>query len=101
MPTPQRFRFICTLTFGDISGQVLAWLTVIFISVAGVLASLAANNPSMAYFTVALIMVASLPFLLFAFVTTLFNHIELEVMDEKSAQASAFGRPMAPQRSVV
>jgi hypothetical protein len=31
--------------------------------------------------TVGLILVLSLPFLLFAFVTTLFNHIEVSAMD--------------------
>ncbi len=49
------FAVRCTLTFGDIYGQVLAWMAVIFV--------------------------------LFAFVTTLLNHIQLNPV-EGEANAS-------------
>jgi hypothetical protein len=73
----QRYRFVCTLTFGDIYGQIIVWLIVIFLSLASALALMGASRPVYALATVGLILVLSLPFLLFAFVTTLFNHIEV------------------------
>jgi ABC-type dipeptide/oligopeptide/nickel transport system permease component len=71
----QRYRFSCTLKFGDIYGQVMAWLIVIFIGLAASIALY--DNPISALLAGGLILVLSLPFLLFAFVTTLLNHIEL------------------------
>ena len=68
----------CTLTFGDIYGQVLAWMAVIFVSLAAGLALMGSSRPLFALVGVGLILVLSLPFLLFAFVTTLLNHIQLE-----------------------
>ena len=68
----------CTLTFGDIYGQVLAWMAVIFVSLAAGLALMGSSRPIFALVGVGLILVLSLPFLLFAFVTTLLNHIRLE-----------------------
>ena len=67
----------CTLTFGDIYGQVLAWMAVIFVSLAAGLALMGSSRPIFALVGVGLILVLSLPFLLFAFVTTLLNHIQL------------------------
>jgi hypothetical protein len=72
----QRYRMICTLTFGDIYGQIIIWLIVIFISLASALALWSTPRHTYALATVGLIMVLSIPFLLFAFVTTLLNHIE-------------------------
>ncbi|WAL58131.1 hypothetical protein [Thermocoleostomius sinensis] len=77
----KNYRMICTLTFGDIYGQVIVWLVVIFISLASALALMGASRPIYALATVGLILVLSLPFLLFAFVTTLLNHIELAVVE--------------------
>ena len=77
----QKYRFICTLTFGDIYGQIIVWLIVIFLSLAAALALMGASRPVYALATVGLILVLSLPFLLFAFVTTLFNHIEVTATD--------------------
>ena len=68
----------CTLTFGDIYAQVLAWMVVIFVSLAAGLALMGSTRPLFALVGVGLILVLSLPFLLFAFVTTLLNHIQLE-----------------------
>ena len=65
----------CTLSFGDIYGQVLAWMVVIFVSLAAGLALMGSSRPLFALVGVGLILVLSLPFLLFAFVTTLLNHI--------------------------
>jgi hypothetical protein len=77
----KKYRFACTLTFGDIYGQIIVWLGVIFVSLAAALAGMGANNPIFALITVGLVWVVSLPFLLFAFVTTLFNHIEISTGD--------------------
>lgn len=75
-----KYRLSCTLSFGDIYGQIIVWLIVIFISLASALALWSAERQIYALATVGLILVLSLPFLLFAFVTTLLNHIELSPM---------------------
>ena len=67
----------CNLTFGDIYFQVLAWMAVIFVSLAAGLGLMGSSRPVFALVGVGLILVLSLPFLLFAFVTTLLNHIQL------------------------
>ena len=72
------FNLRCTLSFGDIYGQILAWMAVIFASLAAGLALMGSSRPLFALVGVGLILVLSLPFLLFAFVTTLLNHIRLE-----------------------
>ncbi len=74
--TPYAVR--CDLAFGDIYLQVLAWMAVIFVSLASGLALMGSSRPIFALVGVGLILVLSLPFLLFAFVTTLLNHIRLE-----------------------
>ena len=79
-----KYRMICTLTFGDIYGQIIVWLIVIFLSLASTLALWSATRQVYALATVGLVVILSLPFLLFAFVTTLLNHIEfvpLEAME--------------------
>jgi hypothetical protein len=81
MDKMQKYRFVCTLSFGDIYGQIIVWLIVIFISLASALALWSTTRQIYALMTVGLILVLSLPFLLFAFVTTLFNHIEVSAMD--------------------
>ena len=68
----------CTLSFGDIYGQIRLWRVVIFVSLAAGLALMGASKPIFALVGVGLILVLSLPFLLFAFTTTLFNHLALE-----------------------
>jgi hypothetical protein len=73
----KNYRFVCTLTFGDIYGQIIVWLITIVVSLASALALMGARRPVYALATVGLIVLLSLPFLLFAFVTTLLNHIEL------------------------
>ncbi|WP_088890852.1 hypothetical protein [Leptolyngbya ohadii] len=77
----QKYRLVCTLTFGDIYGQIIVWLLVLFISLAAAMALMGASRPVYALATVGLILVLSLPFLLFAFVTTLLNHIEFYPVD--------------------
>jgi hypothetical protein len=77
----QNYRFVCTLTFGDIYGQIIAWLITITISLASALALMGARRPVYALATVGLVIVLTLPFLLFAFVTTLLNHIELTAIE--------------------
>jgi hypothetical protein len=68
----------CTLKFGEIYGQILIWMGVIFVSLAAGLGLMGASRPIFALVGVGLILVLSLPFLLFAFTTTLLNHIALE-----------------------
>ncbi len=78
MNSGNAFAVRCNLTFGDIYLQVLAWMAVIFVSLAAGLGLMGSSRPLFALLGVGLILVISLPFLLFAFVTTLLNHIELE-----------------------
>ena len=68
----------CNLKFGDIYLQVLAWMGVIFVSLAAGLGLMGSSRPLFALVGVGLILVLSLPFLLFAFVTTLLNHISIK-----------------------
>jgi len=80
----KKYRLACTLTFGDIYGQIIVWLITITISLASAMAMMGARRPYYALATVGLIILLSLPFLLFAFVTTLFNHIELTAVDAQT-----------------
>jgi hypothetical protein len=94
----QRYQLTCTLSFGDIYGQIIVWLVVIFLSLASAMALMGASRPIYALATVGLILVLSLPFLLFAFVTTLLNHIEITAVDpatqgQSSANRAVSGRP--------
>ena len=78
-----KYKMICTLKFGDIYGQIIIWLIVIFISLATTLALWSSTRQIYALATVGIVLVLSLPFLLFAFVTTLFNRIEFVPMEEE------------------
>lgn len=93
MEKAQKYRFVCTLTFGDIYGQIIVWLIVLFVSLAAAMALMGASQPIYALVSVGLILVLSLPFLLFAFVTTLINHIEFATVDSE-AEATAPRTPM-------
>ncbi|MGD1948629.1 MAG: hypothetical protein ACFB14_03165 [Leptolyngbyaceae cyanobacterium] len=88
MNSASKYRFVCTLTFGDIYGQIIVWLIVLFLSLATALALMGASRPIYALVCVGLILVLSLPFLLFAFVTTLINHIEFSEMDMAADDSS-------------
>jgi low affinity Fe/Cu permease len=79
----QKYRMICTLTFGDIYGQIIVWLGVIFITLATTLALWSSTRQIYALATVGIVLVLSLPFLLFTFVTTLLNHIEFQPIQEE------------------
>ena len=93
----RKYRVACTLTFGDIYGQIIVWLVVLFISLAAALALMGASRPIYALATVGLILVLSLPFLLFAFVTTLLNHIEFVTVDPATEVRRQSG-PVATQK---
>ena len=96
----QNYRLKCTLTFGDIYGQIIVWLIVIFLSLASALALWSSARQIYALATVGLILVLSLPFLLFAFVTTLLNNIQVLSVDPASQdQPSATGK-QSNQQSV-
>jgi fatty acid desaturase len=75
-----KYKFTCTLTLGDIYAQVVAWLVVVFASLASALSLM--SKPIYSLASVGIIIVVSLPFLLFGFVTTLFNHIEISPITE-------------------
>jgi hypothetical protein len=92
MDTRTKYRFSCTLTFGDIYGQIIAWLVILFVSLAASLALMGARQPMYALATVGLILVLSLPFLLFAFVTTLINHIEFEPVESRQSELAQANR---------
>jgi hypothetical protein len=94
----QRYRFVCTLSFGDIYGQIIVWLIVIFLSLAAAMALMGASRPIYALATVGLILVLSLPFLLFAFVTTLLNHIEFSAVEPATKPTSASASSVSNQR---
>ena len=100
----QKYQFKCTLSFGDIYGQIIVWLIVIFISLATALALWSSERQIYALATVGLILVLSLPFLLFAFVTTLLNHIQVTPLEEhatskKRKQASESSQKPATSAS--
>lgn len=94
----QRYRFNCTLTFGDIYGQVIAWLVVLLISLAAAMGLMGARQPLYALVSVGLVLVLSLPFLLFAFVTTLVNHIEFVTVDPQDEAKAATGSANVTQQ---
>ena len=83
----QNYRVTCNLSFGDIYGQIIVWLIVIFLSLAGAVGLMGASRPTYALLTVGLVLVLSLPFLLFAFVTTLLNHIQLIAIETSELPA--------------
>lgn len=94
MDKKQKYRFACTLTFGDIYGQIIVWLIVLFVSLASALGLMGASRPIYALATVGLILVLSLPFLLFAFVTTLINHIEFTAIEAETKTTMAVANPV-------
>ncbi|MEL7070489.1 MAG: hypothetical protein AAFV85_04075 [Cyanobacteria bacterium J06634_6] len=98
MDNARKYRMNCTLTFGDIYSQIIVWLIVLFVSLATALGLMGASRPIYALATVGLILVLSLPFLLFAFVTTLLNHIEFTTVDIQK-EAAAKSSPPASQLS--
>tara|TARA_B100001029_G_scaffold149407_1_gene131083 strand:- start:595 stop:840 length:246 start_codon:yes stop_codon:yes gene_type:complete len=81
MSSFKNYKLICDLEFGDIYIQILAWMGVIFVSLAAGLSLMGSSRPVFALLGVGLILVLSLPFLLFAFVTTLINHIKIETIN--------------------
>lgn len=85
----QKYRINCTLSFGDIYAQIMVWLIVIFISLASAFALWSSTRQVYALATVGLVLILSLPFLLFAFVTTLLNHIEITPMDTSMSTSSS------------
>ncbi len=91
-----KYRMNCTLSFGDIYGQIIVWLMVIFLSLSAAMALMGASKPIFAIAIVGLILVLTVPFLLFAFVTTLLNHIELTQLDpavEKTVNSTPIATP--------
>jgi hypothetical protein len=100
MENDAKYRFRCTLTFGDIYGQIIVWLIVLFVALATTLALWSSTRQIYALATVGLIVVLSLPFLLFAFVTTLLNHIELQPLGEGATTETRTGTSPTTGKSV-
>ncbi len=90
-----KYKMICTLTFGDIYLQIIVWLIVIFISLATTLALWSSTRQIYALATVGIVLVLSLPFLLFAFVTTLLNNIEFAPIEEQEASRKSSRRKIS------
>jgi quinol-cytochrome oxidoreductase complex cytochrome b subunit len=104
MNSLHRYRLSCTLAFGDIYGQIITWLLVIFVSLAAAMGLMGAARPLYALATVGLILVLSLPFLLFAFVTTLLNHIEIKEVDlvaEAASRSTKTAPTIAPTQTAT
>ena len=95
-----KYRMICTLTFGDIYGQIIVWLIVIFISLATTLALWSSTRQIYALATVGIVLVLSLPFLLFAFVTTLLNNIQFEPMEAETDRRASKNRVQSKRKPV-
>ncbi len=51
----RKYRLACTLTFGDIYGQIIVWLITITLSLASAMALMGARRPYYALATVGLI----------------------------------------------
>ncbi|NJL01781.1 MAG: hypothetical protein HC838_12865 [Spirulinaceae cyanobacterium RM2_2_10] len=88
-----KYRLNCTLTFGDIYGQIIVWLIVIFLSLAGTIALWSSTRQAYAFVPIGVILVISLPFLVFAFVTTLLNRIEFTPLEEVNTKKLSLNNP--------
>ena len=83
MTTNPSLQLHCTLAYGDIYGQILLWLLLSFVGLATGMALAAAEHPIAGIALIVLLFALSLPFLMFSFVTTLFNHLVL--LEQRSA----------------
>ena len=92
------YQVRCTLTFGDIYGQILIWIMVILMSLAAAMALMGASRPLFGLMAVGLVLVLSLPFLLFAFVTTLLNHVVLDPLPEGATASASSKEAARPKR---
>jgi hypothetical protein len=101
MNTFSKYRLVCTLSFGDIYGQIIVWLIVIFVSLSVSIGFMGASKPIFALATVGLILVLTLPFLLFAFVTTLLNHIEFFPIDPATERSVTISPESIPQQRTI
>jgi hypothetical protein len=78
MPTQPGYQLRCTLTYGDIYGQIMIWLLLTFLSLATAAALGAAGRPVAGIAVISLIIALTLPFLLFTFTTTLISHVAVD-----------------------
>lgn len=101
MSNLSKYRLVCTLSFGDIYGQIIVWLIVIFVSLSASIGFMGASKPIFALAIVGLILVLTLPFLLFAFVTTLLNHIELAPIDPATSKSTTVSSESIPKQRTV
>jgi len=72
------YQLRCTLSYGDIYGQVMVWLLLTFLSLATAAALGGSGHPIAGAIVVALIVALTIPFLLFSFITTLINHLTVD-----------------------
>jgi hypothetical protein len=101
MSNISKYRLVCTLSFGDIYGQIVVWLIVIFLSLSVSIGFMGASKPIFALATVGLILVLTVPFLLFAFVTTLLNHIDLVAVDPAASRSPTVSTESIPHQRTV
>ncbi|MFN5119183.1 MAG: hypothetical protein ACK5FE_13540 [Cyanobacteriota bacterium] len=78
MTDSPQLQLRCTLVYGDIYGQILVWLLVSFLGLAAGMSLMAAEHPIAGVTLIAVLFSLSLPFLMFGFVITLFNHLVLQ-----------------------
>ncbi len=86
------YQLRCTLAYGDIYGQIMVWLLLTFLSLATAAALGGAGHPIAGAGVIALILALTLPFLLFAFITTLINHL---IVDQQASSLLKSSRPEA------
>jgi len=90
MPSRTGYQLRCTLSYGDIYGQIMVWLLLTFLSLATAAALGAAGHPIAGVAVIALIVALTLPFLLFSFTTTLISHL---VIDEQALNPQGRRQP--------
>jgi hypothetical protein len=90
MRIPMGYQLRCTLSYGDIYGQIMVWLSLTFLSLAAAAALGAAGHPIAGVAVISLILAFSLPFLLFSFTTTLISHL---VIDQQAQHQPALAPP--------
>lgn len=78
MPNQTGYQLRCTLSYGNIYGQIMVWLLLTFLSLATAAALGAAGHPIAGVAVIALILALTLLFLLFSFTTTLISHVAVD-----------------------
>jgi len=96
LPSQTGYQVRCTLTYGDIYGQIMVWLLLTFLSLATGAALGGAGHPIAGIAVIGLILALTLPFLLFLFTTTLIGHV---VMSPRADHHQGASHSEAPHSS--